>query len=105
MTYMLFVLLLALVGAAGLLAAHAVRSEHLVVFSHRGGEVFFMERGEDGRYQLIPPVRAPLAVWHHARQRAAALLRATPRVALEHVPGRPFQALRRGERGARTAHA
>ncbi len=105
MTYMLFVLLLVLVGGAALLSVHAFRSEHLVVFSHRGGEVFVMERGDDGRYQLIEPVRAPLAVWHFARKRAGALLHATPRIARQHVPGQPFRAFHRGERGARTAHA
>jgi hypothetical protein len=104
MTYTLFAILLVLAGAAALLAVHAFRSEHLVVFSHRGGELFVLERGDDG-YQLIERVRVPLAVWHFARKRADALLRAAPRVARQHVPGQPLRAFHRGERGARTAHA
>ncbi|HEX8272998.1 MAG TPA: hypothetical protein VF615_10200 [Longimicrobiaceae bacterium] len=104
MTYMLFALLLVLVGAAALAAAQAFRSEHLVVFSHRGGEVFVMERGADGRYELIAPVQGPAAVLRFARARTTALAKSAPQAALRHVPGRPFQALR-GDRGASTAHA
>jgi hypothetical protein len=105
MTYIVSVALLALLGAASLLAVQAFRSEHLVAFRHRRQDFFLFERGADGRYALIAPVQAPLAVWHFAVERTAALLRATPQAALRHVPGQPFRGVRRSDGRTRTAHA
>ncbi|HEV2150364.1 MAG TPA: hypothetical protein VGR37_23395 [Longimicrobiaceae bacterium] len=105
MTYIVLAVVLALVGAPVLLAAQAFRSEYLVAFRHRGREFFLFERGADGRYALIAPVEAPLAVWRFARERAAAVLHAAPQASLRHVPGRPFRALQRSDGRAGAAHA
>lgn len=95
MTYTLFALLAVLVGGAALLVVQAFRSEHLMWFRHRRGEFFLFERTPDGRYQIIPPVHAPLAVWRFGRACGIALLGAAPEVAMRHLPGRPLRALHR----------
>lgn len=108
MPYIVLVSMLALLGTVSFLAYLAVqafRSEYLVVVSHyRGQETFFLERGTDGKYQLVPPVRVPFAVAHFVRTRLAAAVTTAPRHALQHVPGHPFRALHRGERSTHTAH-
>lgn len=86
MTYAIVGLVLSLVGAAAFLAVDAVRSGHLMVMNWRDRELFFLERGADGRYLLVRPLRVPGAVLRSARLRWAAAAGRVPREAPRRLP-------------------
>jgi hypothetical protein len=100
MTYTVSVLaigaLVVLAGALAHLVGQAFRSEYLLPMRFRHDPVFLLERGEDGRYVMIPWAQLPLALAHFARLRAAAALRRV---------GSPVAGLRFAHRTERRKHA
>ncbi|HEX2094816.1 MAG TPA: hypothetical protein VHG28_20595 [Longimicrobiaceae bacterium] len=107
MTYILSVLVLALVGGTVYLTTQTFRSGHLLVVSYyRGHDSIFLERGVDGRYTVIQPAWIPLAVARFTRARTAAALGAVSQGLGQYVPGRgqPLRPLPRAGRRARAVH-